>query len=310
MLPLLPWLPLGAAAGLFTAHFEQVLIGAQGADFDLNLVQRCLLAGRVVWFYLGHLLWPADLMFIYPRWTISAADAGQWLALVAALASLAALVAWSRRQRGPLAAALFFVGTLFPVLGFVNVYPFIFSYVADHFQYLASLGFFALAGAGLTLVTDSLPRAARWAGSGILLAGLAALTWSQSGIYHDVFTLYETTLRQNPTCWMAHHNLALALTEAGRVEEAVFHLEAALNIKPDYAPSVNNLGDNLLQLGRTAEAIPSQSRLRSRLHRPDRGGPAPLRARRATPAGLRRGGVQLGCRLAALASVRRGGAAF
>ena len=56
------------------------------------------------------------------------------------LALVFILVFWARRVRGPLAAFLFFAGTLFPVLGFVNVYPFLFSFVADHFQYLASIG--------------------------------------------------------------------------------------------------------------------------------------------------------------------------
>ena len=55
------------------------------------------------------------------------------LALVAA--------AWSirRRSRGPLTALLLYVGSLFPALGFLNVYPFIYSFVADHFAYLAGL---------------------------------------------------------------------------------------------------------------------------------------------------------------------------
>ena len=65
--PLIPWFALAAAGGLLTSWVERRLIGAQGAEFDLTLLQRCLLAGRVVWFYLGKLLWPADLIFIYPR---------------------------------------------------------------------------------------------------------------------------------------------------------------------------------------------------------------------------------------------------
>jgi hypothetical protein len=132
--PLLPWLIAGAAAGLYTAWFERTGIGAQGADFDLSFVERVLLAGRVVWFYLGKLLWPAELIFHYPRWSIDDTAAGQYLFPVAALALLGGLAWGARRQRGPLAAALLFGGTLFPVLGFVNVYPFLFSYVADQFQ--------------------------------------------------------------------------------------------------------------------------------------------------------------------------------
>ncbi len=256
VLLLLPWFALGAVSGLVTAHFERVIIGAQGADFDLSVVQRCLLAGRVFWFYLGKLLWPADLIFIYPHWTVDATIWWQWSFLVAALALLAGLIWWQRRQRGPLAAALLFGGTLFPVLGFVNVFPFLFSYVADHFQYLASLAVFALAAAGLTQLAIRLPRWGRYAGSAALLTALGALTWAQSGTYCDGFTLYQTTLERNPACWMAHNNLAMLLVNAGRTPEAIAHLEQALRLRPDFPEALNNLGDNLRQLGRPQEAIP------------------------------------------------------
>jgi tetratricopeptide (TPR) repeat protein len=260
VLPLLPWFALGAASGLFTAHFERELIGAQGADFDLSLVQRCLLAGRVFWFYLGKLAWPAELVFIYPHWTVDAAAAWQWLFLLGAIALLVALVWQQRRSRAPLAAALLFGGTLFPVLGFVNIYPFVFSYVADHFQYLASLAVFALAAAALTAFGNRLPPAGRMTAAGGLLAFLGSLTWMQCGMYRDVTTLYETTLRRNPDCWMAHNNLAIALADSGRVEEAIPHLEAAIRLKPDFAPAYNNLGNYLQRLGRTQEAVPQLER--------------------------------------------------
>ena len=256
VLPLLPWFALGAASGLVTAHFERVLIGAQGADFDLSVVQRCLLAGRVIWFYLGKLAWPAELVFIYPRWTVDASAPWQWLFPLGAVALLVALVWWQRRSRAPLAAALLFGGSLFPVLGFVNVYPFVFSYVADHFQYLASLAVFALAAAGLQRILSRLPVMFRQAALGALLAVLGILTWTQCEMYRDATTLYETTLRQNPACWMAHNNLANILTLAGRPGEAVPHLEAVLRLRPDNAAAHSNLGDCLTRLGRAAEAVP------------------------------------------------------
>jgi len=77
---------------------------------------------------------------MYPRWSVDAHAAWQYAFPAAAVAVLAALVALRRRSRGPLAAALLFLGTLFPALGFINVYPFVFSFVADHFQYLAAAG--------------------------------------------------------------------------------------------------------------------------------------------------------------------------
>lgn len=256
VLPLLPWFALGAGAGLFTAHFERVLIGANGEAFALSFLDRLVLSGRIFWFYLGSLAWPSDLIFIYSRWTVDASIAGQWLWLLAGLGLLGALIGWSRRQRGPLAAGLLFAGTLFPVLGFFNVYPFVFSYVADHFQYLASLAIFALVGAGWHRASQAWPTAARSGLVILVLPVLAVLSWAQCRMYRDPVTLYETTLRQNPNAWMAHNNLAIILGDQGRLNEAVSHLETSARLKPDHAPTLNNLGYNLLRLDRPADALP------------------------------------------------------
>lgn len=258
VVPLLPWLALGAAAGLGTAWFEAHAIGAKGDDFALGPVERGLLAGRVVWFYLGKLVWPAGLTFFYPRWTIDAGVWWQWLFPLAALGALAAATWWSRRNRGPLAAALLFGGTLFPVLGFVNVYPFVFSYVADHFQYLACLGMIAFLTAAVTRGFTRLPLP-RWsapaAATGLLLV-LGSLAWRQAGTYRDVFTLYEATLARNPSSWVAHLNLGTALDDAGRPDAALPHLQRALELKPDFPETLNSLANVLNQLGRAAEAQP------------------------------------------------------
>ncbi|WP_414661616.1 tetratricopeptide repeat protein [Horticoccus sp. 23ND18S-11] len=256
--PLLPWFGAGLGAGLVTAHLEATQIGASGADFALGGIERVLLAGRVVWFYLGKLLWPADLTFFYPRWTIDATIAWQWLFPMAALLLLAALVWWRRRDRAPLAAALLFGGTLFPVLGFVNVYPFVFSYVADHFQYLASIGMIAFLTAG---ATRGFARLAwpRWSGPALaaaVLMILGTLTWRQSGQYRDVFALYESTLARNPSSWAAHLNLGTAWDDAGEPEKALPHLQQALALKPGRPETLNTLGNVLNRLGRASEALP------------------------------------------------------
>ena len=258
VVPLLPWLILGVAAGLGTAWMETHDIGASGSDFSLGVIERGLVAGRIFWFYLGKLIWPVGLTFFYPRWNIDSGIAWQWLFPLAALAVLAFGVWWSRRDRGPLAAALLFGGTLVPVLGFVNVYPFVFSYVADHFQYLASLGMITFLTVSATR-GFALLRWPRWSGPAVatgLLVALGVLTWQQSRMYRDVFSLYETTLERNPSSWVAHLNLGTALDDAGRAEESLPHLQRALELKPDFPETLNSLGDVLNQLGRPKEALP------------------------------------------------------
>ena len=254
--PLLPWFVAGAVMGVVTAHFESELIGAKGTDFALSPIARTLLAGRVVWFYLAKLIWPFDLSFIYPRWNVEPSIWWQWLFPLLTLALLVTLIWLARRgQRQWLAAAMLFGGTLFPVLGFFNVFPFLFSYVADHFQYLASLAFFALAGAGINRLAVKLGRGYSIALGGMLLAGSATLTWDQAALYRNSTILYESTIAVNPDCWLAHHNLAVALAESGQTDEAISHLETVLRLKPDYAPGLNHLGDDLTRAGRAAEAI-------------------------------------------------------
>jgi hypothetical protein len=133
LLPLAPWFGLAAAYGLLTAHVERVYLGAHGAAFELSWAQRILLAGRAPWFYAGKVLLPVHLVFSYPRWKIDPAAWWQYLFPAGLAAVTIVFVLLARRNRGPLAALLIFCGSLFPVLGFVNVFYFRYSYVADHF---------------------------------------------------------------------------------------------------------------------------------------------------------------------------------
>jgi protein O-mannosyl-transferase len=291
--PLLPFFAVGAAAGVFTAWVERKLIGAEGAEFELSFLERGLIAGRVIWFYLGKLIWPAELTFIYPRWDIDPSVWWQWLFPAGVLLTLAVLLLISWRWRAPLAAWLFFVGTLFPVLGFLNVFPFIYSYVADHFQYLAGLGMIVLFASGAALAAARLPERARWVGNVagcLLIAVLAWLTWRQCGMYGDLDTLYQTTIDRNPNCWMAynnlgvhvakdqlddaaamalyrralelkptfadaHYNLANALVRAGDRPEAIREFNEALQLRPAFADAENNLGNLLKSMGEAQEAV-------------------------------------------------------
>ena len=259
VLPLIPFFVLGATAGLFTAWAERNLIGAHGEAFEITLLERVLLAGRVPWFYLGKLVWPANLIFIYPRWDLDPSIWAQWFFPVVTVAVTLALWFLRHRWRAPLAAWLFFVGTLFPVLGFFNVYPFVYSFVADHFQYLASLGIIVLGAAALSLARARLaPSRARSLSVAMclaLLGTLGTLTWRQSGMYRDAMTVYETTLARNPACWMAHNNLSRLLIERGRTREAIEHSEAALRLKPTSPTAHNTLGLALAKTGRPEEAI-------------------------------------------------------
>jgi tetratricopeptide (TPR) repeat protein len=257
VLPLVPWFGMSAAAAAITSWMERTYIGANGSAFALGPGERLLVAGRAAWFYLGKILWPADLVFIYPRWTVDPRVAWQYGFPAAALAALVALCALRTRSRGPLAAALLFVGTLFPALGFINVYPFVFSFVADHFQYLAAAGMISALAAGGAVAADRLaPRGmnlVRVVAVGIVVV-LAGLTWKQCGTYRDLETFYRSILARNPQSWLAHDNLGVVLVRQGRLDEAVLHYREAIRLNPDYPEAYNNYGNVLALNHRWAEA--------------------------------------------------------
>jgi tetratricopeptide (TPR) repeat protein len=258
VLRLAPLFVLGVASGFMTIWMETHHVGASGAEWGLSFVQRCLVAGRALWFYAGKLFWPCHFTFIYPRWEMDASVAWPYLFPVAASAVLIAL--WllrSRIGRGPLVAALCFAGTLVPALGFFDVFPFRYSFVADHFQYLACIGLISLAVSTSTAICE---RAGQWSrdlgklAAAIVLLILGVSTWRQARIYQNSETLWRDTLAKNPQCWMAHHNLGVELLESGKLAEAEEHCKQSLQINPKNAEAHNTLGSVLSKGGRVSNA--------------------------------------------------------
>jgi protein O-mannosyl-transferase len=252
--PLLPFFMIGIVSGLFTAWMEKKIVLAEGSEFDFSIIERCLIAGRAVWFYLSKIFWPVDLIFIYPRWDVSQIVWWQYLFPVAALILAGMLWLLRDRSRAPLAALVCFTATLFPALGFFNVYPFRFSFVADHFQYLACIGPIVLVGAVISESDLLKGKKQLMLGMSVLLV-LGFLTWKQSGIYADSETLYRTIIWKNPVCWIAHHNLGSLLVASGRTDEAMAHFRTSLELNPRNYDAHNNLGNLLLKADRRDEAM-------------------------------------------------------
>ena len=252
-----PFFAIGGGLALVTVWMEKHHVGSQGIDWQLSLVDRGLIAGRALWFYAGKLLWPWPLIFNYPRWQI---DAGAWWQYLFPAAAAAVVVAlWLARRRvgaGPLVGVLFFAVTLVPALGFVDVFPMRYSFVADHYQYLASLGLLTLAAAGATRAVP-LPESRRTLATpaAVVLAVLGALTWRQAHAYRDAEALWMDTLAKNPSSWMAHNNLGLLLFQRGRVDEAIEHYRSAIRVRADDAFAYNNLGYALAVQGRIDDAL-------------------------------------------------------
>jgi tetratricopeptide (TPR) repeat protein len=251
-LALAPFFVVGLALALFTAWVEKYVTGASGPQASMPMAARVLIAGQALWFYAAKIVWPMHLSFVYPRWEINPQVRWQYIYPAAALGVLAALWLWRRRLgRGPLVAALIFAGTLTPALGFFDVWYMIhYSYVADHFQYLASGALLALAGAGFVWLGDlKVPLA-----TAALLA-LSILTWTRAGVYRDQPTLWKDTFRENPDCWMGYNNLGKYYMEHEDASRAAQCFQQAIDHHhPDVWDMYYNLGWARLHMGDRAGA--------------------------------------------------------
>jgi tetratricopeptide (TPR) repeat protein len=154
-------------------------------------------------------------------------------------------------------AAAFFVATLSPVLGFIMLYTFRYTFVADHYQYLACIGPIALVSAGLVTLKNSMKYGPRFlaALAILILSSLGLLTWRQSASYRDSETLWRTTIARNPGCWMAETNLGSELSERGDLDGAIAHLEKSLRLKFDAPEAHNSLTNALFRKGDADGAI-------------------------------------------------------
>jgi tetratricopeptide (TPR) repeat protein len=226
--------------------------------YSYGAVGRLLIATHALWFYAAKLAWPTQLTFIYPRWEINPHDPRQYIWLIGCVA--VALLLWWRRQaigRGPVAAVVFFGAALSPLLGFIPVYTFRYSFVANHYEYVASIGLIALFAGAVSSHADAwqLGHTMRRTLSGALLLMLGALTWQLARTYQDPETLWRDTIAKDPQGWLGHTNLAEELFRQGRVAEATAESTTAFRLKPDIPETNCNLGSALLAAGKVDEAI-------------------------------------------------------
>jgi protein O-mannosyl-transferase len=259
LMQIVPFVVLGVGMGLLAVWWERYHQGTnRGAFTFLSPIERILVASRAVWFYLSKIFWPSKLTFIYPRWNISPADLVDYIWLLAGIAACVAIYFLRRYVgRSVEVAAAFFVATLSPVLGFIMLFTFRYTFVADHYQYLACIGPISLASAGIISLSDKFTQYRLLIVSAALLivASLGTLTWQQATTYTNIETLWRTTLAKNPECWMAHTNIGLVLFQKGQIDDAIGHYRSALQMQPDWWDAEYNLGTALSAKGQVDEAI-------------------------------------------------------
>lgn len=253
-----PFFVLSLVLGLVSVWVEnwtnrQIIVRATG------FFSRLAGAGWATWFYLYKALLPFDLTVVYPQWQI---DVSHWVSYVPGmlLAGCFGLFWWKRQTWGrPLLFGLaYFVMALFPVLGFFDIGFFLYSLVADHWQYHAIVGAIALAVVAGELIcrrmSDRTQDVAVLASVAVLMV-LGVSTWRRACVYADSETLWRDTVERNPNAWVAHYNLGNDLLRVGRVQDAIEHYELAVRLKPDYVEAHNELAFALLQAGKVNDAI-------------------------------------------------------
>ncbi len=261
LLRTIPFFALSLALGLVTVWFQrhnaigQEVVRAEGA------ASRIAAAGWIVWFYLCKILLPVGLCAVYPRWEVDGSSLLSFLPIALLCAATALL--WANRKRwgaGPLVAWAYFVVTLLPVLGFVDMSFMRLSLVADHLQYAAMPGILALAAALLARATAGAsggrPAAVAAAvAAGICLAALGAITYQRAGVFTGNLRLWRDNVEKTPNSARAWCEMGLAYSDANALDEAIVCFDKALALAPKFAIPWCDRGNAFMVAQRYAEAI-------------------------------------------------------
>jgi tetratricopeptide (TPR) repeat protein len=244
-LPLFGLAAVSCAITLFAQ--SSALISAQGFPIGLRLANAAFSYVR----YLGKTIVPRRLAVFYPMpaefpaWKVAAA-----VLLLGALSALAVLV--YRRAPYVLVGWLWFLGTLVPVIGLVQVGG---QSMADRYTYLPSIGLFLIAVWGTSDLLGS-RKHAKLALAAVLLLALAVGARRQLAVWKDSETLFRHAAAVTDRNYLAHLNLGQILAERGERGPALAEMRTALSIRPGMWQIHASLGQTLRRWGRTAEAIP------------------------------------------------------
>jgi Flp pilus assembly protein TadD len=252
LLEKVPLIALAVAAMWMTLQAQQSIGAVSFADAE-PLPTRMANAIVSYTIYLVKTVWPFGLIPFYPyRTNLSvvfvAACAGVLLALTAA-AVLAV-----RRAPFALVGWLWYLGTLVPVSGLVQVGG---HAMADRFTYLPLTGILIVIAWGAALVVQRRP-ASGWlvtATATSMVVVLAVTARTQSLHWRDGIELWEHTVRVDPGNGRAHSNLGVALAGRNRHDEAIREYQQALQTDPDVPQTQHNLGLALEAIGRRDDAI-------------------------------------------------------
>ena len=246
-----PLLVLSAASAVITMQAQRTG-GAIRTTSEVSFGSRIATAIWAYAMYLWKMIWPARLAPLYPHPGNSLA-AWQVLVAAAVLIAISAMV-WRLRARHYLVVGwLWFLGTLVPVIGLVQVGE---AAMADRYGYIPLIGIFVMIAFGIADWADS-KRLGLWPAipAAATVVALAITTHHQIGYWQSNYDLWSHTLAVTQNNFVAENNLGGALILQDREEEAHPHFEAAARINPKDPMSHANLGSYLQKHGQMREAI-------------------------------------------------------
>ena len=203
--------------------------------------------------YIVKLFWPYPLSCFYPLAPVPWWEAA-WAGL--ALLALTGILLHGVRRHPYLAVGwLWYLGTLVPVIGLVQVGG---QAMADRYTYIPLIGLFIIVAWGICAATATWPhrRLARNVTAAAVLLSCLLATWGQAGYWRNSETLFTRAIDINPNNYMAYHHLGMDLANRGRLDQAIAMFQKTLAVAPAYPPAYNNLAIAYARQKKFDEAVP------------------------------------------------------
>jgi tetratricopeptide (TPR) repeat protein len=210
--------------------------------------KRIIIALNAYFAYIAKMLYPKDLAVLYPVSNVQLN-----VAAIAVLGALVLLALWQRKKRWLTAGLLWYLGTLVPVIGIVQVGN---QIMADRYTYLPSIGLLIIVAWGAGEILNSIPclKPAIAAAGVTAIIVMVLMTRTQAGYWRNDLSLFGHTLKITKNNAAIEKSYGFALYEAGRDKEAEVHFRNALRINPKYYPAKLNLGYVFIKQGKADQA--------------------------------------------------------